>query len=312
MDHCVNIMLCVASTKYFGQGNADCRRVWAFTLIELLVAVAVIALLLAILLPGLGSAREAGRASLCVATLHNAGIAMTMYLDDNDGSFWPYFQDMPSPGGGRRWWFGFEPGGPSPNPWQGHRPLVRSEGYLSSYLTSSERDLSCPSFPYGHGKYFPKFSPSAGGYGYNTAALAGFNWIDPSTPRLRKIHEFDGRTADVFVFADGIHFDRLDYSGGVALEQNFNEPAYIQWQEPSFFSSNVGVNGGYGHFRHNSRANVLFLDAHVVSQPVRRQLHPYSGKGYGPVANLSDESMRFREITKGHLTLQVDLIYGLE
>lgn len=237
---------------------------------------------------------------------------MTMYLDENDGSFWPYKVDLPNPDGGRRWWFGFEPGGPAPSPSQKLRPLDKTRGFLTEYLTGTQEDFLCPAFPYNGGKYFPKFAPPAGGYGYNTGGLGGFGWIDPSLSIPRKIQAFDGRTADVFALADGIHFDKLDYSSTPSLEQTFNEPPYIQWQPPSFFGSNVGVNGGYGHFRHLDRANVLFLDGHVASQPPRRPLHPYSSRGYGPVANLSDEALRVREIVKGSQTFEVDVIYGLE
>lgn len=283
-----------------------------FTLIELLASISIIALLLAILLPALGRAREQGRATQCTATLHNTGLAVTMYLDDNEGSFWPYSVDIAGPDGGRRWWFGFEIGGPAGNPWQENRPLDKRAARLAPYLSGTSADLLCPSFPYGQGKYFPKFSPPAGGYGYNTAALAGFDQTNPFDQRLRRIDEFDGRTSDVFVLADGIHFDRLAYSSGGGLEQTFNEPPYIQWQDPDYFSSNVGINGGYSHFRHNGRAMVLYLDSHVSGQAVRRPAHPYGATGYGPVANLSDDSLRVRRIVRSNRTLNVDLIYGLD
>lgn len=292
-------------------GSVHPRRS-AATLLELLVAVAVISLLAAVLLPALGQAREAGRAAYCVATLHNAGLAATLYLDDNDGAFWPYYVDVAGAGRGRRWWFGFEPGGPAYHPGQRHRPLDKTGSFLAPYLTGTTDDLRCPSFPYGDARYHPKFSPPAGGYGYNTAALGK---LDPSGPpggQSRRIQEFDGRTSDVFWLADGIHFDRLSYSGSAPLSQTFNEPAYIQWQDPAHFGGNAGINGGFAHFRHNRRATVLFLDAHAVTQPPRRTLHPFSTQGYGPVANLTDEMLRVREIRQGHRTLRVDLIYGLE
>ena len=284
----------------------------AFTLLELLVVIATIALLLSVVLPSLGRARDEGRGAHCLATLHNAAAAMTMYLDDNDGAFWPYYRDLPGPDGGRRWWFGFEPGGPPSNPHQANRLIDKSAGFLSAYLTGTADDFRCTAFPYGGGKYFPKFSPPAGGYGYNTAALAGFDQMNPAGGGPHWIQAFDGRTADVFALADGLHFDRLSYSGDPPLEQTFNEPAYVQWQDPALFGSNVGVNGGYAHFRHNGRAVVLFLDGHAAPQPPRRALHPYSEKGYGLVANLTDESLRVRTIIRGSRTLDVDLIYGLK
>jgi prepilin-type processing-associated H-X9-DG protein len=243
--------------------------------------------------------------------LHNAALATSMYLDDNEGSFWPYFADVPGAEGGRRWWFGFEPGGPPASAHQKHRFLDKPAGLLGTYFGDEAKELRCSSFPYGRGKYFPKFSPPAGGYGYNTAALGGYNALDPSNSRVRRVQQFGGRTADVFIFADGLHFDRLSFSGSAPLEQTFNEPPYIQWQDPAAFTSNAGVNGGFAHFRHLDKANILFIDGHAAAQPVRRDAHPYSKKGYGPVANLSDESLRTLPVRRGNREWPVDVIYGL-
>jgi prepilin-type processing-associated H-X9-DG protein len=290
-------------------GRPGLSSLAAFSLLELLVVLATLSLLLAIVMPALGRAREEGKTAQCLATLHNAGLAMTVYLEDNDGTFWPYYTDIPAPDGGRRWWFGFEPNGPPADSLQPNRCLDKSAGFLSAYLTGTAEDFRCPSFPYGDGKYFPKFSPPAGGYGYNLEALGA---IGPSAGTGRRIQQFDGQTADVFALADGVHFDRLSYSGSSPLEQTFNEPAYIQWQDPSSFGTTMGINGGFGHFRHNGHAMVLFLDSHAAGQPPRRRLHPFSGKGYGVVANLSDESLRVRQVVRGSRTLAIDSIYGLK
>ncbi len=63
----------------------------AFTLVELLMAIAIVAVLTALLLPALKSAREHGRRAKCLSNMHQIGLAMGMYADQNDGKMPPYF-----------------------------------------------------------------------------------------------------------------------------------------------------------------------------------------------------------------------------
>ena len=90
-----------------------------FTLIELLVVIAIIALLMSILMPVLGKAKDQSRTIGCRSNLKQYGIGLRMYLDDNDydfpdawtwlkskshdyarkgeepdGVFWPYLKDL--------------------------------------------------------------------------------------------------------------------------------------------------------------------------------------------------------------------------
>ncbi len=55
----------------------------AFTLVELLVVISIIALLLAILMPALGKARDQARRVICKANQHQLGIAFASYANDN-------------------------------------------------------------------------------------------------------------------------------------------------------------------------------------------------------------------------------------
>ena len=57
----------------------------AFTLIELLVVIAIIAILVAIALPVLGSARESGRLTVCLSNLRQTMTIIRQYADENKG-----------------------------------------------------------------------------------------------------------------------------------------------------------------------------------------------------------------------------------
>jgi prepilin-type N-terminal cleavage/methylation domain-containing protein/prepilin-type processing-associated H-X9-DG protein len=62
-----------------------------FTLIELLVVIAVIALLVSLLLPALGKAKEAGRTVICRSNIRQVGLAMFTYAADYKvipGAYW--------------------------------------------------------------------------------------------------------------------------------------------------------------------------------------------------------------------------------
>ena len=69
----------------------------AFTLVELLVVVAIVALLIAILLPALGRAREQSNAVACMSNLRQLYLAFEMFAADHNGHF---------PG---NWWDGYNP-----------------------------------------------------------------------------------------------------------------------------------------------------------------------------------------------------------
>ena len=104
------------------------RRSKGFTLIELLVVVAIIALLVAILVPSLQQAREAAKNVVCQSNLRQIGIATMIYIDDNNGSFY--------------WLRGNSPLRIPP-----YRPWFHNEGVLSPYLQGAAEEVSkygCP------------------------------------------------------------------------------------------------------------------------------------------------------------------------
>ncbi len=72
----------------------SCRN--GFTLIELLVVIAVIALLIGILLPALGKARETARTTKCLSNVRQLTISLTQYAQDFKFKFPPSLSPGPS------------------------------------------------------------------------------------------------------------------------------------------------------------------------------------------------------------------------
>ena len=74
-----------------------------FTLIELLVVIAIIAILAAMLLPALASAKGQALRGQCISNRKQLALTWTLYLDDNSGKLPSNVRGAPPTGSGLNW-----------------------------------------------------------------------------------------------------------------------------------------------------------------------------------------------------------------
>ncbi len=65
----------------------DIKKIVGFTLVELLVVISVIGLLMGILIPVVGKARNSANRTYCMENLRQIGIGLKSYVDDNRDIF---------------------------------------------------------------------------------------------------------------------------------------------------------------------------------------------------------------------------------
>ena len=140
------------------KGKAPRRCDTAFTLIEMLTVIAVIALLTALLLPALNRAKASARSTSCTSKLHQLGIAMQLYVQDQMNRY-PHYLGPAGPAYGDAVGVGGRAMG-----------LVYWSSKLSPYhpINWTNRQLHCPGYS---GKITGQEDPGLvermGAYAYN-------------------------------------------------------------------------------------------------------------------------------------------------
>ncbi len=240
-----------------------------FTLIELLVVIGIIAILAAMLFPVFSRVRRLAHERTCVSNLRQIGMAVYLYLQENNEIFFPYYIDFPD--GGRHWYFGLEPNYGLGDP-EGEREIDLGRGLLSRYYAWERRIESCPSFERINGLHKPKFDQVTLGYGYN---IYGLNRLDVGKPLGRPLAAIPDPSRTV-LFADSAQVNTFQPP---ASPENpmIEEFPFVSPFEKTF------------HFRHDGRASVLFVDGHVesfVADPTT--VVPFWGGHTGNISPIGD------------------------
>jgi prepilin-type N-terminal cleavage/methylation domain-containing protein/prepilin-type processing-associated H-X9-DG protein len=228
-----------------------CRRRGGFTLVELLVVIGIISILIAILLPALGAARDSARRTVCQSNLRQLVTVSLLYANDNRTFLPPAHVDFLTRNRHR---------------WHGTRatdsdPFSVGDSPLARYVPDG-RIRACPGFVYT--EVASAFERNCGGYGYNAGFLGSRSSIQPwaslsAAPAVfdREVMNVPAKLSQVRRHTETIAFADTAMANPDVIEYSFVEPPQTTWGaslSPSL------------HFRHRDQAMVAWLDGHVSAE----------------------------------------------
>lgn len=229
----------------------------AFTLVELLVVISVISLLMAVLLPALGSARQQGKFVFCLNNLRQMAIAANTYVSSNN-DYYPlaYYNKVKDD---IMYYYSWD--FISYRDWSTSPPKDFVEPGLLWQGGTIEKVHQCPAFK-GEDNWF---ADPYTGYNYNTSYIGRDETVDlavcpPTCPGIKGSTKATQvkRPSETAVFGDGEM-----YSEDVAGANKFMRAPFSNPRDASF-SDSARAAGAQG-YRHLGKTNVAFCDGHVKS-----------------------------------------------
>lgn len=207
----------------------------AFTLLELLVAIAVVAILVALLLPVLSRGTQTAQDTVCTGNLRQLGLAAQMYWDNNGDRAFSY--RFGAEDNGMIYWFGWLENG-----CEGRRRFDGTRGVMHPYLSGRGVE-TCPRLAYMDPRFKLKATGASYGYGYNLHLSGPLNGPAPMISTLEN-------SSETVVFADAAQVNTFQSPASVSRPM-IEEFYYVNATEKT------------AHFRHSQRVWAAFSDGHV-------------------------------------------------
>ncbi len=233
------------------------RAVSAFTLIELLVVIAIIAILAALLLPALATAKEDAKMAKCMSNLHQIGVGLFTWLDENEDQLYvpPGGTDIPNHG---QW---------TSNP-RSTIMLTPSNSYAYwgvayfDNMGQTKQIFRCPSAKFcdewrEDGLTYPSDFWWDSSYGINQYLVAPYSPAIGKAPL--KVNAFPKPDA-MIVCQDAAEQKMEGADDSIGLFPGKSE-ILTQWAGLSSYYG--GYNFTWEWYRHRKKCCTLFLDGHV-------------------------------------------------